>query len=158
MSGPEDNPADEHQPTEEEWDTAMGTEDDVDVTFRASLAEPERLIREAIICVINTPDVAHVANIGKAIWRLLDAAGQLAEICPKEIYDPTQPTGMGFALKVRSGESLEAEDVVDELRRLIAPLRTFMRFYGKISPITACEEEVSRLEEILSEIGEAESP
>jgi hypothetical protein len=97
---PEDSPADDEQPTEEEWDTAMGTEDDVDVTFRASLAEPERLIREAIICVINTPDVAHVANIGKAIWRLLDAAGQLAEICPKEIYDPTQPTGMGFSLRI----------------------------------------------------------
>ena len=98
MSGPEDNPEEKY----------LADIRDAEA-FRQAVMEGERLIREAIICLVNTTERAHVANVGKAIWRLLDAAGQLAEICPKEIYDPTQPTGMGFGLKIRSGESLKAE-------------------------------------------------
>lgn len=90
-----------------------------DEALVSSLQEPLRLMREVALCLHNTTRATEVANVGKALWRLLDAAGLLAEICPREIYDPTRPTGMGFALLIApTDEELRAAVGVDHEHRL----------------------------------------
>lgn len=78
-----------------------------------SLREPLRLLREAALCLHSTTRAGEVANVGKALWRLLDATGQLAEICPREIYDPTRPTGLGFSLRIHGTIGSEILDEVE---------------------------------------------
>lgn len=89
-----------------------------DEALVGSLQEPLRLMREAALCLHNATRANDVANVGKALWRLLDAAGHLAEICPREVYDPTQPTGRGFALLiVPTDEELRTAVRVDHEHR-----------------------------------------